>query len=90
VSNGGNVEIYGGEFIATPKGVEPGTGNDYSALNVKNIDYQLGESSITVYGGRFYKFNPADNMSEGAHTNFVAEGYESVQDGDWWEVKKIE
>lgn len=91
-SNGGNVEIYGGEFIAhgPATGTAPGTKNHYSALNVKDINYKLGESSITVYGGRFYKFNPADNMSEGAHTNFVAEGYESVQDGDWWEVKKIE
>ena len=91
-SKGGKVEIYGGEFIAKgpSSGTVPGTKNPYTALNVKDIDYKLGESSITVYGGRFYKFNPADNMSEGAHTNFVAEGYESVQDGDWWEVKKIE
>ena len=29
---------------------------------------------------------PADNVSEGEHTNFVAEGYKSVQNGDWWEV----
>ena len=83
-SNGGKVEIYGGEFIATPKGAEAGTGNDYSALNIKNSDREI--SSITVYGGRFFKFNPADNVSEGEHTNFVAEGYKSVQNGDWWEV----
>lgn len=83
-SNGGKVTIYGGEFIATPKGAEAGTGNDYSALNIKNSD--RATSSITVYGGRFFKFNPADNVSEGEHTNFVAEGYKSVQNGDWWEV----
>lgn len=83
-SNGGKVTIYGGEFIATPKGTEAGTGNDYSALNIKNSD--RATSSITVYGGRFFKFNPADNVSEGEHTNFVAEGYKSVQNGDWWEV----
>jgi hypothetical protein len=87
-SAGGHVDIYGGEFIATPKGVEAGTGNDYSALNIKNAD--RGNSSITVYGGRFFKFNPADNISEGPGTNFVADGYESIQDGDWWEVRKIE
>jgi hypothetical protein len=85
-SNGGKVIIHGGEFIATPKGSEAGTGNDYSALNIKNSDREI--SSITVYGGRFYGFNPADNVSEGEHTNFVAEGYKSVQNGDWWEVIK--
>lgn len=92
-SNGGKVEIYGGEFIATPKGAEAGTGNDYSALNIKNSDREI--SSITVYGGRFYGFDPANNVSEPnpseewleSHPNgFVAEGYKSVQDGDWWEV----
>ena len=35
-----------------------------------------GTSKITVYGGRFYGFDPANNVSEGPNTNFVAEGYE--------------
>lgn len=86
-SAGGHVEIYGGEFIATSKGDEAGTGNDYSALNIKNAD--RNNSSITVYGGRFFKFNPADNQSEGPGTNFVANGYESIQDGDWWIVREV-
>lgn len=88
-SNGGKVVIYDGEFKATEyKGLEPGTGNKHSALNIKNSDRH--NSSIIVYGGKFYGFNPADNISEGEHTNFVAEGYKSVQNGDWWEVIKIE
>ena len=86
-SAGGHVIIYDGEFIATPIGTEAGTGNDYSALNIKNAD--RGNSSITVYGGRFFKFNPADNISEGPGTNFVADGYESIQDGDWWIVREV-
>lgn len=84
-SNGGKVYIYGGDFYATPKGSEPGTGNDFSALNIKNSDINICE--IKVYGGRFYKFNPADNLSEGPGTNFVAEGYKSEQEGDFWVVK---
>ena len=85
-SNGGKVYIYGGEFIANgpASGTEPGTKNPYVALNVKDKDRD--KSEIKVYGGRFFKFNPADNVSEGECTNFVAEGYKSVQDGDWWEV----
>lgn len=96
VSNGGQIEIYGGEFKATAYiGLEPGTTNPYSALNVKNADREF--SDIKVYGGRFYKFNPAENLSEpnpsdewlAKHPNgFVAEGYKSVQDGDYWVVVK--
>lgn len=85
-SNGGKVYIYGGEFI--PKGPSsgevPGTKNPFPALNIKDRDRDKCE--IKVYGGRFYKFNPADNLSEGEGTNFIAEGYKSVQDGDYWVV----
>lgn len=93
-SAGGQVEIYGGEFIATEYvGNEPGTTNPHCALNIKNSDRD--NSDIKVYGGRFYKFDPANNLSEPnpstswleKHPNgFVAEGYKSVQDGDWFEV----
>lgn len=85
-SAGGRVEIYGGEFVAhgPASGKEPGTKNPYTALNIKDRDRE--NSSIKVFGGRFYKFNPADNVSEGEHTNFVAEGYKSIQDGDYWVV----
>lgn len=97
-SNGGKVYIYGGEFIATEfKGTEPGTGNKHSALNIKNSDRMI--SDILVYGGRFYGFDPANNLSEPnpseewlkTHPNgFVAEGYKSIQDGDYWVVVKDE
>ena len=93
-SAGGQVEIYGGEFIATEYvGNEPGTTNPHCALNIKNSDRD--NSDIKVYGGRFYKFDPSNNLSEPnpstswleKHPNgFVAEGYKSVQDGDWFEV----
>lgn len=89
-SNGGHVTINGGTFIATVKGDEPGTGNLHSALNIKNADYQSGISNIVVKGGRFYKFDPSNNLSEGPNTNFVAPGYKVVVDGDYYEVIKEE
>ncbi len=49
-------------------------------LNIK--DQHRTTSSITVYGGTFYNFNPADNKADGEGTNFVAEGYFVHQDGD--------
>lgn len=90
-SAGGSVYIYGGEFIgAGNTGSEPGTKNEYSLLNVKDADYKSGASEIVVYGGKFHGFNPADNLSEGPGTNFVAEGYKSVEveEGIWEVVKE--
>ena len=88
-SGTGIINIYGGEFIPTKKeGIEPGTMNEYTALNVRDAD--RATAKITVYGGKFYGFDPSNNLSEGKNTNFVAEGYESVQDGDWYVVSKKE
>ena len=87
-SAGGKVYIYGGEFHPNIKqeGVS-GTADKYTALNIKDID--RGISEIKVYGGKFYGFNPADNLSEGPKTSFVAEGYKSIEvEENVWEVIK--
>lgn len=80
-SAGGNVSIYGGVFNAggPASGKEPGTKNSHSALNVKDRDYKSGSSSIKVMGGKFYNFDPANNLSEGPETNFLESGYVSVE-----------
>ncbi len=88
-SAGGQIIINGGEFHPSQKqeGVT-GTADKYTALNIKDKDRNT--SSIVVYGGKFYNFNPADNKSEGPGTNFVAEGYKSVEvEPNVWEVSKI-
>ena len=85
-SNGGQVEIHGGEFHATERsGAVEGTQNKFSALNIKDKDRET--SSIKVFGGKFFGFDPANNLSEGPNTNFVAEGYKSVEvETGVWEV----
>lgn len=87
-SAGGKVYIYGGEFYPNKKQEEvDGTANPYSALNIKDID--RGISEIKVYGGKFYNFDPANNLSEGPNTNFVAKGYKSIEiEPNIWEVVK--
>lgn len=83
-SQGGQVVINGGEFHATERsGAVEGTKNKFSALNIKDKDRD--NTKIVVYGGTFYGFNPANNVSEGENTNFVAEGYQSVEisEGVW-------
>ena len=80
---GSVVTINGGVFQACEKqeGVD-GTNQPYSALNCKDNS----GSTFIVYGGTYFGFDPANNTSEGVGTNFVADGYKSVQNGDWYTV----
>ena len=78
----GKVEIYGGTFTND----EGSNGHSF----VLNQDDELTEKCITVYGGTFIGFNPADNTSDGAHTNYVAEGYKSVKISESPETWKVE
>lgn len=81
VGKAGKVEIYGGTFT----NAQGSNGHSF----VLNQDDQLTEKCITVYGGTFIGFNPADNSSDGEHTNYVAEGYKSVkisESPDTWQV----
>ena len=67
------INIYGGKFFNSGK-------ENSFVLNLKDAD--RATAAITVYGGTFEKFDPANNASEGAGTNFVATGYKSVDNGD--------
>lgn len=81
VGKAGKVEIYGGTFT----NAQGSNGHSF----VLNQDNQLTEKCITVYGGTFIGFNPADNESDGPHTNYVADGYKSVkisESPDTWQV----
>ncbi|MBR4923893.1 MAG: hypothetical protein IKY99_09825, partial [Bacteroidaceae bacterium] len=81
------INIFGGYFKACEKkdGVD-GTAEKYSALNLH--DGSKTTASITVYGGTFYKFDPAKNKSENPAISFVAEGYSSLAAGDDFVVVK--
>ena len=65
------VIINGGSFKST----------EYPEFTLNLKDSARATASITVYGGTFYQFNPADNAAEGAGTDFVADGYKSVENG---------
>lgn len=57
-------------------------------INCYDANFKNGTAKVTITGGTFVNFNPADNKAEGAHTNFVAEGYKVVSEnkanGDVW------
>ena len=80
------VTISGGEFEAG--NLNSDVCNQYVALNLH--DGSRSTASISVTGGKFHKFNPADNGSEGVGTNFVAEGYisTSTDNGETYVVQK--
>lgn len=56
--------------------------------NISSDDSGLETARISVTGGRFYKFNPADNLADGTGTNYVPSGYVSTADGDWFTVSE--
>lgn len=74
------IEINGGTFIAA---------KPEWTLNCKDADYNAGTAKIIVRGGRFYNFDPANNNTEGVGTNYVAEGYQSTKDGDYYVVSAL-
>lgn len=72
----GNITINGGEYSQT------GWENDNYVLNIKDNS----GSTITVNGGKIYKYNPASTPSENPAINLVGTGYKAIQYGDWYYV----
>lgn len=85
-----SVTINGGEFKVEGTNNSDGDYGQKYTLNLrdKKGQYVTDESEIVVKGGKFYKYNPAASESEPTVVNFVAAGYQSVQDGDYWVVSK--
>ncbi len=79
----GTATILDGDFR-----VKPYNENIYDyLLNCIDANYNDGSANIIVKGGKFTKFNPANNAAEGANTNFVAPGNMVVDNGDeTWNV----
>ena len=68
---------YRSELIINGGTFESVVGNSKFLINIQN-EYR-DHASVKIYGGTFIGFDPADNEAEGAHTNFVAEGYHSTK-----------
>ena len=84
----GAAEIKGGHYSVQQ--TYPDAEKAYGfVLNCYDANRKNGTAKIMVSGGEFVKFNPADCAAEGAHTNFLAEGYMSVEaeEGVWTVVR---
>ncbi len=86
-SSGNTINIYGGTFTALAEDTVSYANPTYAVLNVAD-----NNGMINVYGGEFYKQNPAAPGTEpkswnDTHANgFVAEGYYSTLVGDYYIV----
>ena len=87
-SGNGKIFITDGVFQAVNEDKKSFAAPQYAALNLQ----ANGKSgcSIEVKGGKFYRFDPANNVSENRKqhsSNFVAEGYMSYKvDANWYAV----
>lgn len=67
------VNVAGGKFETAMLNAQ-GT-----SLLLNMQDASRATAKINITGGQFVNFDPADCVSEGPHTNFVADGYISVE-----------
>ena len=77
----GELEIIAGKFSCNP--FDEPFGYKF-LINCVDAPYAAGTAKVTVKGGSFEMFNPAEAHSENPVANFVAEGYtvDEVVNGD--------
>ncbi|MBQ1283437.1 MAG: hypothetical protein IIY18_00345, partial [Clostridia bacterium] len=73
----GDLVIEGGNFSA-----DPYQGNYAYLINCIDSSYKNGTATVTISGGNFANWNPQDNAAEGAGSNFCADGFDGVDNGD--------
>lgn len=80
------LEITGGVFESEPDS----KGSQYVINCHDDKSFAKGISTVSIKGGTFVGFDPADNSADGEHTNYVADGYKSQKTTyngkDAWEV----
>ena len=70
----GTAIVEGGTYSVQQKYSDTSKADEF-VLNCYDANRAKGAAKIIVKGGTFINFNPADCQAEGAHTNFVADGY---------------
>ena len=75
----GTANIEGGNFSCTS------TDKRY-VINCIDDNYDNGTAIVSITGGTFEQFDPSNCEAEGAGTNFVADGYSSAANGDYYVV----
>lgn len=82
----GELTVKGGAYSIQQKYSDTAKADEF-VLNCYDKHRTEGTAKITVTGGTFVKFNPANCAAEGAGTNFVAAGYAAKKlEDDKYEV----
>ena len=82
----GELTVKGGAYSIQQKYPDTAKADEF-VLNCYDANFKNGTAKITVTGGTFEKFNPANCAAEGAGTNFVAAGYAAKKlEDDKYEV----
>ena len=86
----GTLVINGGTFACEPYS-NPTYGYNF-LINCVDSAYKNGTAKVIINGGTFVNFDPSNCTAEGAHTNFVADGYKVVSEthgtDTWYTVVK--
>ena len=86
----GTLVINGGTFACEPYS-NPTYGYNF-LINCVDSAYKNGTAKFIINGGTFVNFDPSNCTAEGAHTNFVADGYKVVSEthgtDTWYTVVK--
>lgn len=85
----GKINVSGGTFKLDNMDEVSFAEPQYSLLNAYGAKVDTAKNFINVTGGKFFKFDPANNVSEGVGTSFVANKYKSIVNGDWFEVSIV-
>ena len=75
----GALAINGGTFNIKQLSSQ---GDHRFTINCYDSSYKNGTAQVTIAGGTFNGFDPANNLAEGAGTAFTAPGYTSVANAD--------
>lgn len=75
----GSLTINGGTFDIKQLS---GLGDRRFTINCYDSSYKNGTAQVSINGGTFNGFDPANNLAEGTGTTFTAPGYTSVANAD--------
>ena len=75
----GSLTINGGMFDIKQMS---GQGDRRFTINCYDSNYKNGTAQVSINGGTFNGFDPANNLAEGTGTAFTAPGYTSVANAD--------
>ena len=76
----GSLTINGGTFDI--RQLSGGHGDRRFTINCYDSNYKNGTARVSISGGTFNGFDPANNLAEGTGTAFTAPGYTSVANAD--------